>query len=135
MIEFLLNLAWLSLLAPAFVLWNRRRATVKPAVALFALACLLLLLFPVISVSDDFSSMRAEMEDATSPERSVDSDGHGGRHSGLSRIAHMEMIAVVPQLLADVPLNLEGITFCSPPPRAALAVPTVNPRAPPSSAV
>lgn len=69
--ELLLNLAWLALALMAFIAFVRRRkatgrhpqATFKTA--LLALACALVLLFPVVSASDDLHPTQAVLEDAT----------------------------------------------------------------------
>ena len=74
--ELLLNLAWLLLALPAFWLWRAARTT--PAArkftafqCLLALGCLLVLLFPVISATDDLRAMRAEMEESPTSKRSI----------------------------------------------------------------
>jgi hypothetical protein len=74
--ELLLNLAWLLLALPAFALWRRSRTT--PAgcrftslQCLLALACLLVILFPVVSATDDLCAMRNEMEESPASKRSV----------------------------------------------------------------
>jgi hypothetical protein len=80
--ELFLNLCWLSLLAPAYLLWRQRtllpsrsnrttRSSVPPLVFLCVLGCVLVLLFPVISASDDLHAMRAEMEESSPCKRSV----------------------------------------------------------------
>ncbi len=74
--ELLLNLAWLLLALPAYWLWRgargrrlgRRLTSVQ---CLFALGCLLVILFPVISATDDLRAMRAELEESPSSERSL----------------------------------------------------------------
>ena len=74
--ELLLNLAWVFLALPAYWLW-RRDAGSRPArgvnslQCLLALGCVLVLLFPVISASDDLHAMRAEMEDSSISKRTV----------------------------------------------------------------
>ena len=84
--ELFLNLCWLSLLVPAWLLWrrwlsssrsgNRTEArAVRPLVFLCALGCALVLLFPVISASDDLHAMRAEMEESSPGKRSVSQAG------------------------------------------------------------
>jgi hypothetical protein len=83
--ELLLNLAWLLLALPAYWLW-RRAAGSRPKTGarsvecLLALGCLLVLLFPVISASDDLHAMRAEMEDSAVNKRSV-GQASSARHS------------------------------------------------------
>jgi hypothetical protein len=74
--ELLLNLAWLLLALPGYWLWsngaNERRARrVTSLQCLLALCCGLVLLFPVISATDDLHAMRAEMEEAASSKRAV----------------------------------------------------------------
>src|SRR5271165_1877578 len=80
--ELFLNLCWLSLLLPAYLLWRRRSSTahrngrvIRPAtrtlVSVYALGCAFILLFPVISASDDLHAMRAEMEESSPGKRSV----------------------------------------------------------------
>jgi len=75
--ELLLNLLWLALSAPAVWLWLRLRASspergfchqVRP---FLLLACALLLLFPVISATDDLHPMRPEMEESNPFKRVV----------------------------------------------------------------
>jgi hypothetical protein len=83
--ELLLNLAWLLLALPAYWLW-RRAAGSRPKTGarsvecLLALGCVLVLLFPVISASDDLHAMRAEMEDSSVSKRSVGQTS-SARHS------------------------------------------------------
>ncbi len=74
--ELLLNLAWLLLALPAYWLWRnsriasaRRRFTSLQC--LLALGCMLVILFPVISATDDLRAMRAEMEESPASKRSV----------------------------------------------------------------
>jgi hypothetical protein len=74
--ELLLNLAWLLLALPAYWLWQRDAGTrltrrVSSLQCLLALGCALVLLFPVISASDDLHAMRAEMEDSSVSKRTV----------------------------------------------------------------
>jgi hypothetical protein len=87
--ELFLNLCWLSLLLPAYLLWRRRTSSFasdstaespaeRPLVFLCALGCVFILLFPVISASDDLHAMRAEMEESSPGKRSVcQSTGNG----------------------------------------------------------
>jgi len=66
--ELFLNLCWLSLLLPCYLLWRQRtssdRAAAPPLVFLCALGCALILLFPVISATDDLHVVRPEMEES-----------------------------------------------------------------------
>ena len=67
--ELLLNLCWLFLTAPALVLWLRQRRASRPAQFALTLACLLFLLFPVISVTDDLNATHQEMEESACVKR------------------------------------------------------------------
>ena len=74
--ELLLNLCWLLLTVPAFFCWRRRnRAEARPYIIIVALSCLLTLLFPVISASDDLHAMRQEMEDSNATKRTLKQAG------------------------------------------------------------
>jgi hypothetical protein len=68
-LELLLNILWLLLAGPGICLWFRRRCTSPAGQFFVALACLLLLLFPVISASDDLHAMRSEMEESSPGKR------------------------------------------------------------------
>jgi hypothetical protein len=69
--ELLLNLVWLSLALLAFTALVRGRkasaghARASYRTALLALACVLVLLFPVVSASDDLHPTQAVLEDAS----------------------------------------------------------------------
>jgi len=75
--ELFLNLCWLALLLPAYVLW-RRRVSSEPwtrasFVIICTLGCAFVLLFPVISASDDLHAVGQAMEES---ERGFRHDGH-----------------------------------------------------------
>lgn len=79
--ELLLNLAWLLMLVPAYYLWRGSRSgdperKCTSLQALLALACVLVILFPVISATDDLHAMRAEIEESPSTKRSVRQAGN-----------------------------------------------------------
>ena len=65
--ELLLNLVWVSLALAAFLGFARGRTTthVPYRKSLIALGCALLLLFPIVSASDDLHPTQAVMEDAS----------------------------------------------------------------------
>ena len=74
--ELLLNLAWVLLALPGYWLWRRgaearQSQRLSSLQFLLALGCALVLLFPVISASDDLHAMRAEMEESSPSKRAV----------------------------------------------------------------
>lgn len=72
--ELALNLSWLAIVAAAYVLWLRQpqyrgrplRSTRDWAAAALVLACVLFLIFPVISASDDVRAAREFLEEPAS---------------------------------------------------------------------
>jgi hypothetical protein len=81
-VELLLNLCWLALLLPAFLLWRRRtpsdRSTRRSLLFVCTLACLLVLLFPFISASDDLHGGGQAIEES---KRSLHNGQGAGGHS------------------------------------------------------
>jgi hypothetical protein len=74
--ELLLNLAWLLLALPAYWLWRGCRSTYAgreftSLQCLLALGCVLVVLFPVVSATDDLRAMRAEMEESPCSKRTI----------------------------------------------------------------
>jgi hypothetical protein len=74
--ELLLNLAWLLLAMPGFWLWrsyrsapHRRKFTAFQC--LLALGCMLVILFPVVSATDDLRAMRNEVEESPASKRNI----------------------------------------------------------------
>jgi hypothetical protein len=76
--ELLLNLAWLLLAVPAWWLWCGREPARKVSSlhCLLALGCMLVVLFPVVSATDDLRAMRAEMEESPDGKRGVRQAGN-----------------------------------------------------------
>jgi hypothetical protein len=74
--ELLLNLAWLLLALPAFWLWRGSRTAslgrkFTALQCLLALGCMLVILFPVVSATDDLRAMRNEMEESPASKRTI----------------------------------------------------------------
>lgn len=71
--ELLLNLLWVMLAVPAFLIWRRERGSSRDGRphSLLVLGCVLALLFPVISATDDLHPIRAEMEENNPSKRIV----------------------------------------------------------------
>jgi len=79
--ELVLNLAWLLLALPAYWLWRGSRTApdggkFSSLQCLLALGCMLVILFPVISATDDLRAMRSEMEESPVSKRSVRQASH-----------------------------------------------------------
>lgn len=65
--ELLLNLVWILLVLPAYGLWrasSHAQHRFSSGQCLLALGCALVVLFPVISATDDLHVMRAEIEES-----------------------------------------------------------------------
>src|SRR6516225_7337794 len=96
--ELLLNLVWLALALLSFLLFAiKRKTTVRHShvsfgTALLALACALVLLFPVVSASDDLHPTQAVLEDATKRVQQLSASLHSGNFVSFS--------SMVPALLA-----------------------------------
>jgi hypothetical protein len=75
--ELLLNLVWLTLAVPALWMWCRRsvyardRRRFEGIRPFLLLGCALMLLFPVVSATDDLHAMRQEMEESSPSNRIV----------------------------------------------------------------
>jgi hypothetical protein len=75
--EVLLNLFWAMLAVPAALIWWRERRFAQNlryrcfSPSLVSLVCLLALLFPVVSATDDMQAMRGEVEESSPTKRVV----------------------------------------------------------------
>src|ERR1700680_1724633 len=75
--ELLLNLLWLTLALPAIWMWRHESVYAKGRgrfnrIWPFVLfGCILMLLFPVVSATDDLHAMRQEMEESSPSKRVV----------------------------------------------------------------
>jgi len=101
--EILLNLCWLLLVAPTAVMWCRQpRSSCKlgcsSLLRLVALGCALLLLFPVISVSDDLHASNQEMDESSTTKMKA---GAGDR--AFCRVAIVRLAAAIPAGTAFAP--------------------------------
>jgi hypothetical protein len=75
--ELLLNLLWLTLVLPAVLIWRRQSVSSKSLWhprsfrAVVLLGCLLVLLFPVVSATDDLHPIRNEIEESSPSRRAA----------------------------------------------------------------
>ena len=79
--ELLLNLTWLLLALPAVWLWRGSRTMAfrrqfSALQCLLALGCVLVILFPVISATDDLSAISSETEESPACRRTLRQAGH-----------------------------------------------------------
>jgi hypothetical protein len=92
--ELLLNLAWVLMALPAYWLWRRGadarlRQRVTALQFLLALGCVVVLLFPVISATDDLHAMRAEMEESATSKRAVRQAGIEKHSAWVNRLQRL----------------------------------------------
>lgn len=95
--ELVLNLTWMLLALPAWWLWRQRveeRCGISRYQCLLALACLVVLLFPVISASDDLNALRTEMEESGSGALSVRTAEIGKSAPAAKNLQAAAMVAV-----------------------------------------
>ena len=97
--ELLLNLLWLTLALPAIWMWCqqsvgdndlRRFDRIRPFV-LFG--CVLMLLFPVVSATDDLHAMRQEMEESSPSKRLIQ------QTAGDKSLTRMSTACALPALI------------------------------------
>ena len=75
--ELLLNLLWLTLALPAIWMWRHQSVSAKNCRCfdrirpLVLLGCVLMLLFPVVSATDDLHAMGQEIEESSPSKRVV----------------------------------------------------------------
>jgi hypothetical protein len=135
--ELLLNLAWVLLALPAYCLWRqdavaRLARRFSPLQGLLALACALVLLFPVISASDDLHAMRAEMEDSSSIKRSVRQAASDKHSAGVHRGHGASPLAAIVNWLPAAEITAFDGSVVDTAPLRGLCVLNAG-RAPPSS--
>ena len=135
--ELLLNLGWLLLAVPALWLWRESsrmpsRRGFSALQVVFCLGCALVILFPVVSATDDLRAMRAEMEETPISKRSV------GQSNGERVSAARSQVQPAIVFAAYTPVTLKrGWVLIVSHPISIPASPTVirAGRAPPQSAV
>jgi hypothetical protein len=135
--ELFLNLCWLSLLLPAFLLWRQRAILCstgrgrRPLIFIATLGCALILLFPVISASDDLHAMRPEMEESERTCRDANrcsNSPHAIAHSSQSiLVSSVSVSPVFEQMGTVLPVVLLRIGEFSAPAPAGRAPPLVRP--------
>ena len=132
--ELLLNLLWLLLAMPAFWLWRlsrsapgRRRSSALQC--FLALGCLLVLLFPVVSATDDLRAMRAEMEESPG-KRSIGQPGGDGSSSSRSQAQPALAASLASSVPSEIGWYRMPVSASTP---GAVRVSVRSGRAPPNS--
>jgi hypothetical protein len=121
--ELLLNLFWLLLALPAYGLWRNARAardrgSLSSLQCVLALGCTLVLLFPVVSATDDLHAMRGEMEESSKrsirqPVSDKSSAGHSRWHNPPAALA--ACAAIVPLSQSWLELRVPSLRSMSAP--------------------
>jgi hypothetical protein len=137
--ELFLNLLWLMLVIPAAWLCAHRVGSVHSARAadrlraLVLLGCVLALLFPVVSATDDLHAMRPEAEECGSNKRA---EKHFAGAKAHPSVGTVELFAGTTQIAPSLPDNECGRVLI---PRgvipAAVSLIIRAGRAPPSSII
>lgn len=135
--ELLLNLIWVLLAVPAFWLWRRealpshRSRCLNPVRCVLALGFILLLLFPVISATDDLRAMQPESEECPTGRRACRSAENERDHAPNMGMAP----ALVSTFVAFAPADeFRGLIISSSSQRpVAVLRGTATGRAPPNS--
>jgi hypothetical protein len=103
--ELLLNLFWLTLALPAIWMWRHESVYAKDCrrfdrIRRFVLlGCVLMLLFPVVSATDDLHAMRQEMEESGPSKRMVK------QAVGDKSLAGLSNSGALPALIFPVPFG------------------------------
>src|SRR5579862_6474548 len=88
--ELLLNVFWLTSALCALGLWWRHSVSIHPGQTrsrlpkFLLLSCVLILLFPVVSVTDDLHPLRPEMEESNPSKRIKVAADKSSNHLGVS---------------------------------------------------
>jgi hypothetical protein len=134
--ELLLNLLWLTLVVPAFLIWRRHSRAEKSFLCkssfrgILLLGCLLVFLFPVVSATDDLHPLHNEIEESNPSRRTVkqaqtsqapDWSGFGSPPASLVEIASFRpessICGSVTDHLPVLPVPVfSGIRSCRAPP-------------------
>ncbi len=135
--ELLLNLLWVLLALPAYWLWRREAGAClgrrfSSLQCLLALVSVLVLLFPVISASDDLHAMRAEMEDSSISKRTVRQAGSDKNSAWINRLQGPPAIVASANWLAAPEVRRLEVSIIRLPAHAALRILHAG-RAPPFS--
>jgi len=136
--ELLLNLIWVLLAIPAFCFWRyeassaRRSRYLGPFLIVLVLGFVLLLLFPVISATDDLRAMQPETEESLAGQRVCRNAEQNKAHHPVNHFGASP--ALLGQLASAAPTEQFGgmVVLSSDILPAAVRVHSNSGRAPPS---
>jgi hypothetical protein len=119
--ELLLNLLWSLLVVPAYWVWRKRDDPTSASLrALLTLGCGLVLLFPVISATDDLRAMQQESEESAAFKRSLrvagispDSD-HKQFGNSPAHLVNAFLLPLPERVLEQVPRLQDSPAISSP---------------------
>jgi hypothetical protein len=135
--ELLLNLLWLMLVLPAVLIWRHDLTSGRASGwfcrsrAFVLLSCLLALLFPIVSATDDLHPIRAEIEESSPSKRVVkQSPGSKSPTWGNEGRPPAQLVEVAAFGDKDQTLELISTYLLLPPTRTLTG--TIGGRAPPT---
>ena len=102
--ELCLNFVWVLLFVPAWWVWRRNPRQHASLRCLLTLACSLVILFPVISATDDLHAAPQAMEESSSTKRALRHANLDKAHNGSSVLHPHISIASVRSPLTAVAL-------------------------------
>jgi len=113
--ELLLNILWLMLTLPAFLVWRRQSASAwssgkqSHCRSFVLLGCLLALLFPVVSATDDLHPISADIEESSPSKRTVKQSpgvkSPAWSHDGGRQVQLVHVAAFRPENEASGPVS------------------------------
>lgn len=130
MIEIVLNFAWLLIafaISAAFLPRNRGRIA-----AVVAVSCLIALLFPIVSISDDLSPVRDAVEECGGVRRCLLSAGSCAA-TGVHQVGPLLAVAASASTLPILLTVLDGVEVIDATAHSPLLAARTNPRSPPSA--
>jgi hypothetical protein len=126
--ELFLNFVWVLLFIPAWWVWRRNGQNFNSVRCFLTLACVLVILFPVISATDDLHAAPQAMEESSSTKRTLK---HGNLDKAQNHFysppARVTLAAAFP-LLDELRANVPDTPFSLPEIRGSGVV---SDRAPP----
>lgn len=136
--ELALNLFWLVLAVASVALWyrSRRRSPSHrhPSLRSFlSLGCVLALLFPVISLTDDLHGEQIALEDSKSPQRILKGLGAGEAPCSFGKFTDIPAHISCPARVAGAGRYVTQVLPSHLPPRGFARTLVSEGRAPPSS--